>query len=110
MFNINFCRWLDSNHGPLESEVTALPTEPQPLPENDLLWGQDDDGENVSKKSKSADDAEEDALAPELELGPNVELVITQAAAVGDVEAGIGHVRLGHVDVRIILYLKTCSR
>ena len=32
MININFCRWLDSNHRPLESEVTALPTVPQPLP------------------------------------------------------------------------------
>ena len=34
MFNIkiNFCRWLDSNCGPLLLEVTALPTEPQPLP------------------------------------------------------------------------------
>ena len=34
MFNIkiNFCQWLDSNHGPLVSEATALPTEPQPLP------------------------------------------------------------------------------
>ena len=29
---INFCRWLDSNRGPLVSEATALPTEPQPLP------------------------------------------------------------------------------
>ena len=29
---INFCRWLDSNRGPLVLEVTALPTEPQPLP------------------------------------------------------------------------------
>ena len=25
-----FCQWLYSNHGPLESETTALPTEPQP--------------------------------------------------------------------------------
>ena len=33
MFNINifFCQWLDSNRGPLISEVTAR-TEPQPLP------------------------------------------------------------------------------
>ena len=30
--NINFCQWLDSNHGPLVLEATALPTEPQPLP------------------------------------------------------------------------------
>ena len=29
---INFCRWLASNRGPLESKATALPTEPQPLP------------------------------------------------------------------------------
>ena len=29
MFNINFCRCLDSNLGPLELEVTALQTEPQ---------------------------------------------------------------------------------
>ena len=29
---IKFRRWLDSNHGPLVSEATALPTEPQPLP------------------------------------------------------------------------------
>ena len=26
------CRWLDSNCGPLVSEATTLPTEPQPLP------------------------------------------------------------------------------
>ena len=31
MFN-KFGRWLDSNRGPLVSEATALPTEPQPLP------------------------------------------------------------------------------
>ena len=31
MFN-KFCRWLDSNRGPLVSEATAQPTEPQPLP------------------------------------------------------------------------------
>ena len=30
--SINFCRWLDSNRGPLELEATALPTAPQPLP------------------------------------------------------------------------------
>ena len=34
MFNmyIIFCLWLDLNRGPLVSEATALPTEPQPLP------------------------------------------------------------------------------
>ena len=32
MFNINFCGWLDLNYGPLDLEATALPTEPQPLP------------------------------------------------------------------------------
>ena len=32
MFIINFCQKRDSNRGPLELEVTALPTEPQPLP------------------------------------------------------------------------------
>ena len=31
MFN-KFCRWLDSNRGPLVLEARALPTEPQPLP------------------------------------------------------------------------------
>ena len=31
IFNLKFCWWLDSNRGPLESEATALPTEPQPL-------------------------------------------------------------------------------
>ena len=30
MFHIKVCRWLDSNRGPLVSEATALPTEPQP--------------------------------------------------------------------------------
>ena len=37
---INFCRWLDSNRGPLVSEATALPTEPQPLPKsiNVTFW------------------------------------------------------------------------
>ena len=29
---IYFCQWLDSNRGPLVLEATALPTEPQPLP------------------------------------------------------------------------------
>ena len=34
LFNINVkpCRWLDLNCGPLVSEATALPTDPQPLP------------------------------------------------------------------------------
>ena len=32
IFNIKFCHWLDSNHGPLELEATALPTQPRPLP------------------------------------------------------------------------------
>ena len=32
MFHIKVWRWLDSNRGPLLSEATALPTEPQPLP------------------------------------------------------------------------------
>ena len=31
-FNINFCQWLYLNCGPLESEATTLPTEPQPPP------------------------------------------------------------------------------
>ena len=30
MFSLKVCQWLDSNCGPLVSEVTALPTEPQP--------------------------------------------------------------------------------
>ena len=38
MFNINFCQWLDSNCGPLELEATALPTEPQPLPNDRKLY------------------------------------------------------------------------
>ena len=32
MFNIYFCWWMYSNCRPLESEATALPTEPPPLP------------------------------------------------------------------------------
>ena len=34
MFNkyVNICQRLDSNRGPLVSEATALPTDPQPLP------------------------------------------------------------------------------
>ena len=32
MFGIKVCWWLDSNRGPVASEVTAVPTEPQPLP------------------------------------------------------------------------------
>ena len=32
MFYLKVCQWLDSNHGPLVSEATALPTESQPLP------------------------------------------------------------------------------
>ena len=34
MFEIQVCRWLDSNRGPLVSEATALPTESQLLPKN----------------------------------------------------------------------------
>ena len=30
--SIKFCRWLESNHGPLVLKATALPTAPQPLP------------------------------------------------------------------------------
>ena len=30
--SIKFCRWLESNRGPLVSKASALPTEPQPLP------------------------------------------------------------------------------
>ena len=38
MFNIIFCRLLDLNRGPLESEATALPTElPLPLFHSMLL-------------------------------------------------------------------------
>ena len=37
MSDISVCRWLDSNHRPLVSEATALPTEPQPLPKTFLL-------------------------------------------------------------------------
>ena len=34
------CRWLDSNHGPLMLEATALPNELQPLPKvSPNLWG-----------------------------------------------------------------------
>ena len=32
IFYIKVCRWLDSNCGPLVSEATVLPIEPQPLP------------------------------------------------------------------------------
>ena len=35
---IIFCQWLDSNLGPLELEVIALPTEPQPLPRFSNLY------------------------------------------------------------------------
>ena len=30
--SIKFCRWLEANRGPLVLKATALPTEPQPLP------------------------------------------------------------------------------
>ena len=36
--SINFCRWLDSNCGPLELEATALPTASQPLPWKIIYW------------------------------------------------------------------------
>ena len=38
MFNIHFCQWLDLNRGPLALEVTVLPTEPQPLPQERLFY------------------------------------------------------------------------
>ena len=37
MFCIKICQWLDLNRRPLLSEATALPTEPQPLPNGLLL-------------------------------------------------------------------------
>ena len=36
--SIKFCRWLESNRRPLVSKATALPTEPQPLPSDDLFF------------------------------------------------------------------------
>ena len=36
LFN-KFCRWLDSNRRPLVLEATALPTEPQPLPQIEIF-------------------------------------------------------------------------
>ena len=38
MFNINFCRWVDSDRRPLELEATTLPTEPQPLTTKFILY------------------------------------------------------------------------
>ena len=38
MFLIKLRRWLYSNRGPLESEATTLPTEPQPLPIYSIVW------------------------------------------------------------------------
>ena len=39
MFVIKFRRWLDSNRGPLASEASAFPTEPQPLPNvRNTIW------------------------------------------------------------------------
>ena len=35
--SIKICRRLDSNRGPMISEATALPTEPQPLPKETLF-------------------------------------------------------------------------
>ena len=35
--SIKFCQWLESNHGPLILQATALPTEPQPLPTSGKL-------------------------------------------------------------------------
>ena len=32
MFHIKVCQWINSNRGPLVSEASVLPTEPQPLP------------------------------------------------------------------------------
>ena len=37
MFIIKSCQWLDSNRGPLVSEATALPTEPQPHPTSEMF-------------------------------------------------------------------------
>ena len=38
MFYMKIYRWVDSNRGPLVSQATALPTEPQPLPQNIILF------------------------------------------------------------------------
>ena len=38
MFNVNFWQWLDSNCGSLVLEATTLPTEPQPLPIQIVLF------------------------------------------------------------------------
>ena len=50
---IKVCRKLVSNRGPLSSEATALPTEPQPLPQTFLKRDTKDayvDGCNSSSK------------------------------------------------------------
>ena len=39
VFSVNkLCKCWDSNHGPLVSEATALPTEAQPLPYEQFLF------------------------------------------------------------------------
>ena len=37
MLGIKIRQCLESNHGPLVSEATALPTEPQPLPQTQIF-------------------------------------------------------------------------
>ena len=41
MFSLKIHQWLLSSRGPLELEATALPTEPQPLPNEAILTRED---------------------------------------------------------------------
>ena len=51
------CQWLDSNQGPLVSEATALPTEPQPLPRQWIVcpWLDSNGGPLLSEASSDRD-------------------------------------------------------
>ena len=53
MFNINFSQCRDSNCRPLDLEATALPTEPQPLPEGKFVVEQIKEMDRIEPKIKA---------------------------------------------------------
>ena len=71
MFN-KFCRWLDSNRGPLVLEATAQPTEPQPLPFLYLQEGLEDCKSILEKRASAnagANNETDGPLDDQTELG-----------------------------------------
>ena len=106
MFN-KFCQWLDSNRGPLVLEATALPTEPQPLP--DVTYLPNKTFCRISqrifhcpdRKTRMAANADTRAVQEAgLQVRPEPELGVWQRAQLSRIRRAVITSRNSHVRIR----------